>query len=43
MLVGREHIAQIGAVKDVLEGWQHLDPDMRSVFGRDESVGGANG
>ena len=37
-LVSGEDVAEVGAVKDVLKCWQHLDPNGRSVFARYESV-----
>lgn len=40
VLLRREDVANIGAVEDVLEGREHLDPDVRSVLGGDVPVGG---
>ncbi len=39
--VGREDVGEVGAVHDVLERWQHLDPDVRAVFDGDVAVGEA--
>ena len=36
--MSREDIREIGAVEHILEGGQHLDPDVRAVLGRDEAV-----
>jgi hypothetical protein len=37
VLVGRDNVAEVGAVEDVLEGWEDADPDGRAVFGRNIS------
>ena len=37
-LVSRENVAEVGAVKDVLQCRQDFDPYVRSVFARYESV-----
>ena len=39
MGVRGEDVGQVGAVEDVLEGGQDLDPDMRPVFDRNEAFG----
>jgi hypothetical protein len=38
MLVRREDVAYVGTVEDVLESWEHLDPDVRPIFSGDESA-----
>lgn len=38
MSVGGEDVGQVCAVEDILQGRQHLDPDVRSIFGGDKSA-----
>lgn len=37
--VGGEDVGQVGAIQDVLEGGQDLDPDVRPDLDRDEAFG----
>lgn len=39
VLVRGEDVAQIGSVKYVFESWEDFDPNVRSVFSWDESIG----
>ena len=38
MLMGRQNIAQIGAIKHIFERWEHPHPNGWSVFTGDEAV-----
>ena len=42
ILVGGEDIAEIGAIKDILEGWKDANPDWRTPVARNKSGDGSS-